>query len=98
MRDGSGGAEGRILFGAIWDLVALGTATVLSVFKPGNARLGSRSRDPAAGVDVRTEEIANAPEKRLTPIHRLCSLRPARAWSERRGRGAHAPDPRPLSI
>ena len=41
MRDGSGGVEGRILLGAIWDLVALGTATVLSVFKPGKAR-GSR--------------------------------------------------------
>ena len=49
MRDGSGEAEGRILFGAIWDLVALGTATVLSVFKPGKARRGSRSRDPAPG-------------------------------------------------
>ena len=49
MRDGSGEAEGRILLGAIWDLVALGTATVLSVFKPGKARRGSRSRDPAPG-------------------------------------------------
>ena len=48
MRDGSGEAEGRILFGAIWDLAALGTATVLSVFKPGKARRGSRSRDPAS--------------------------------------------------
>jgi hypothetical protein len=47
MRDGSGGVEGRILLGAIWDLVALGTATVLGVFKPGNARRGRRSRDPA---------------------------------------------------
>jgi hypothetical protein len=47
MRDGSGGVEGRILLGAIWDLVALGTATVLGVFKPGKARLGRRSRDPA---------------------------------------------------
>jgi hypothetical protein len=45
MRDGSGGVEGRILFGAIWDLGALGTATVLSVFKPGRAR-GSRRRVP----------------------------------------------------
>jgi hypothetical protein len=48
MRDGSGGVEGRILLGATWDLVALGTATVLAVFKPGRARRGSRRRDPAA--------------------------------------------------
>jgi hypothetical protein len=48
MRDGSGGAEGRILAGAIWDLLALGTATVLAVFKPGKARRASRRRDPAA--------------------------------------------------
>jgi hypothetical protein len=48
MRDGSGGVEGRILLGASCDLVALGTATVLSVFKPGKARRGSRHRDPAA--------------------------------------------------
>lgn len=47
MRDGSGGAEGRILLGAVWDLVALATATVLSVFKPGRARRGSRRHDPA---------------------------------------------------
>jgi hypothetical protein len=38
MRDGSGDLEGPIMLGASWDLVALGTATVLSVFKPGNAR------------------------------------------------------------
>jgi hypothetical protein len=38
MRDGSGGVEGRILLGAIWDLAALGAATALSVFKPGRAR------------------------------------------------------------
>ena len=38
MRDGSGGVERRILFGAGWDVAALGTATVLSVFKPGKAR------------------------------------------------------------
>jgi hypothetical protein len=42
MRDGSGDAEGRILFGAIWDLGALGTATVLSVFKPGRERRSRR--------------------------------------------------------
>ena len=76
MRDGSGEAEGRILLGAIWDLVALGTATVLSVFKPGKARRGSRSRDSGPWFDVRTEEIANAPEERpgLTP-------RTPRPWS-----------------
>jgi len=48
MRDGSGGVDERILAGAIWDLLALSTATVLSVFKPGNARRSSRRRDPAA--------------------------------------------------
>jgi hypothetical protein len=34
MRDGSGDVDGRILAGAVWDLIVLGTATVLSVFKP----------------------------------------------------------------
>ncbi len=48
MRDGSGGVEGRILLGAGWDLVALGSATVLSVFKPGKARRGRRGGGPAA--------------------------------------------------
>jgi predicted integral membrane protein DUF2269 len=48
MRDGSGGVEGRILLGASWDLAALATATVLSVFKPGKARRPSRRRDPVA--------------------------------------------------
>jgi hypothetical protein len=48
MRDDSGDAERRILLGAGWDLVALGTATVLSVFKPGRARRGGRPRDAAA--------------------------------------------------
>ncbi len=48
MRDGSGGVEGRILLGAGWDLVALGTATVLSVFKPGKARQGRRRGAAAA--------------------------------------------------
>jgi hypothetical protein len=38
MRDGGGGSEGRILLGASWDLLALGAAVVLSVFKPGKAR------------------------------------------------------------
>ena len=38
MRNGDGGVEGRILSGALWDLLALGTATVLAVFKPGRAR------------------------------------------------------------
>jgi hypothetical protein len=45
---GSGRVEGRILLGATSDLVALGTATVLAVFKPGRTRRGSRRRDPAA--------------------------------------------------
>jgi Predicted integral membrane protein (DUF2269) len=44
MRDGSGGVEGRILLGALWDLVALGSATVLSVFKPGRERQGVARR------------------------------------------------------
>jgi hypothetical protein len=38
MRNGAGGAEGRILLGAGWDVLALGTATALSVFKPGRER------------------------------------------------------------
>jgi hypothetical protein len=47
MRDGTGtGLEGRILFGAGWDLVALGAATALSVFKPGKARRGGRGHEP----------------------------------------------------
>ena len=52
MRDGSGGVEGRILLGAGWDLLALGTATVLSVFKPGKARRGRRSGSPGRGLNV----------------------------------------------
>ena len=47
MRDGSGDVDGRILAGAVWDLIALGTATVLSVFKPGKARGTSRGRNAA---------------------------------------------------
>jgi uncharacterized membrane protein len=42
MRDGGGDVETRIMLGVIWDLVALGTATVLSVFKPGRALRGRR--------------------------------------------------------
>jgi hypothetical protein len=42
MRDGSGGVDGRILAGAVWDLMALGTATGLSVFKPGASRADIR--------------------------------------------------------
>ena len=38
MRDGSGTAEGRILLGAVCDLAALATATVLSVFKAEGSR------------------------------------------------------------
>ena len=66
MRDGSGEAEGRILLGAIWDLVALGTATVLSVFKPGKARRASRSRAPAPG-SRRTERSQTRPRSGRTP-------------------------------
>src|SRR4051794_13875792 len=56
MRDGSGGVETRILLGVIWDLIALGTATVLSVFKPGRARRGGRrgvvaTDGPLTGLD-----------------------------------------------
>jgi hypothetical protein len=50
MRDGGGGVEDRIVLGAGWDLVALGTATVLSVFKPGRARQDRRRRDPATAT------------------------------------------------
>jgi Predicted integral membrane protein (DUF2269) len=38
MRDGSGGAEARLLAGAGWDVAALLVATGLSVYKPGRAR------------------------------------------------------------
>ena len=47
LRDGSGGVEGGILAGAVWDLLALGTATALPVFQPGKARQTSRRRKPA---------------------------------------------------
>jgi hypothetical protein len=51
MRDGSGGVETRILLGVLWDLVALGTATVLSVFKPGRARRSGRRGRAMAAVE-----------------------------------------------
>jgi hypothetical protein len=35
MLAGRGGAEGRLIAGAAYDVVALTTATVLGVFKPG---------------------------------------------------------------
>lgn len=35
MLTGRGGAEGQLIVGAAYDVVALTTATVLSVFKPG---------------------------------------------------------------
>lgn len=38
MRNGTGGAEARIMLGAGWDVVALLVATGLSVYKPGRAR------------------------------------------------------------
>jgi hypothetical protein len=38
LRDGDSGAEARVLAGAAWDVVALLTATALSVYKPGRAR------------------------------------------------------------
>jgi Predicted integral membrane protein (DUF2269) len=42
MRNGSGGAEVRLLAGAGWDVAALLTATGLSVYKPGRAWRGRR--------------------------------------------------------
>ena len=41
LRDGDSGAETRVLAGAAWDVVALLTATALSVYKPGGARATS---------------------------------------------------------
>ena len=38
IRGGDDGVEGRIVAGAAWDVVALTTAAVLSVYKPGRAR------------------------------------------------------------
>ena len=43
IRGGDDGVEGRIVAGAAWDVVALTTAAVLSVYKPG------RPATPAAG-------------------------------------------------
>ena len=51
MRDGDGGVGTRIILGASWDVLALGLATALSVFKPGGRR---RTAAPAmAGVEGR---------------------------------------------
>jgi ABC-type Mn2+/Zn2+ transport system permease subunit len=38
MRHGDGGAEGRLIAGAGYDVIALTVATGLSVFKPGRRR------------------------------------------------------------
>ena len=38
IRGGDDGVEGRIVAGAAWDVVALTTGAVLSVYKPGRAR------------------------------------------------------------
>ena len=38
MRSGKGGAEARLIAGSIYDVVALATATGLSVFKPRRRR------------------------------------------------------------
>lgn len=43
MLSGSGGAEGRLIAGAAYDVVALVVATALAVFKPGGPRAPSRS-------------------------------------------------------
>jgi hypothetical protein len=40
LRSGDGGSEARLITAATWDVLALLTATVLSVFKPGRARRG----------------------------------------------------------
>lgn len=38
MLNGTGGTEGRLIMGATYDVMALITATILSVFKPGKRR------------------------------------------------------------
>jgi uncharacterized membrane protein len=38
LQDGASGAEGRVIAGAAWDVLALTLATGLSVFKPGRRR------------------------------------------------------------
>jgi hypothetical protein len=50
MRSGDGGAEGRLIAGAAYDVVALALATGLSVFKP-RRRIG-RSRRRSSPVAV----------------------------------------------
>jgi len=44
MRAGNGDAEATLIAAAAWDVLALTTATVLSVFKPGSARSRRRAR------------------------------------------------------
>lgn len=44
MRHGGGDAEAVLIAAAAWDLLALTTATVLSVYKPGRGRRVSRRR------------------------------------------------------
>lgn len=43
MLTGQGGAEGQLIAGAAYDVVALAVATTLAVFKPGKRRSSSRS-------------------------------------------------------
>ena len=43
IRDGDDGVEGRIVAGAAWDVLALITAAVLSVYKPGRPRRPRRA-------------------------------------------------------
>jgi hypothetical protein len=46
MLSGAGGAEGRLIAGAAWDVAALMVATGLSVFKPGRRRGAARETSP----------------------------------------------------
>lgn len=51
MLTGAGGAEGQLIAGAAYDVVALAAATTLAVFKPGGpwGRGRSRTAHPSAG-------------------------------------------------
>ena len=50
MATGGGGAEARIIAGAAWDVLALGLATCLSVYKPGRPRPGRARAARTRGV------------------------------------------------
>ena len=50
MANGGGGAEARIIAGAAWDVLALGLATGLSVYKPGRPRSGRARAARTRGV------------------------------------------------